>query len=470
MTSFPKGRCSLGDLCNFPQHELRKHCPGCDGWIHALCGRVLEEDEAIFKADSVVCPSCDARKTRSIVGMKSPRKSHQGVQDLPLSQLPPGSYDRQHIIARQIALQVQQQDMQQERKKASRPKRKRTLQQQPMSMQPEPLQPLQPMPIQLEPFAATTADATAADATAANGVATRTVAAATADATAADGVATRTVAAATADATAADGVATRTVAAAIADATAAIAPAAGATTAGATAASATQQPSKPQPMQQQTKQRKRKKSIPPKTTGRKNDKNDRVKIKIRRRVKMGRFQLYHILTSDEQRKMIPKDIPNKHNFFGTVVSRGNNKSSWNVRFDILPLDQNVIQNISRTKLTVVNDGEEEKPYDDTDKLDEVAINSDVDESSPVKKKTTEDEFCNANNDSLSSAMCYNMQWGPDSSDVVEWKILKDSEFVMDDDCPFDIPDTVEFSEVDQSQLDDPCEFFFKYIFPDITGK
>ncbi|MFO0446083.1 MAG: hypothetical protein ACK51L_00290 [bacterium] len=58
-TSFPKGPCSLGILCSAPTHELRKHCPGCSGWIHVVCGRVLEEDEGPFEADLVMCPGCD---------------------------------------------------------------------------------------------------------------------------------------------------------------------------------------------------------------------------------------------------------------------------------------------------------------------------------------------------------------------------------------------------------------------------
>jgi hypothetical protein len=100
--------------------------------------------------------------------------------------------------------------------------------------------------------------------------------------------------------------------------------------------------------------RTRKRKEPPSTTGRKSDgKNDRVKIQVKRRVKMSRSQLYHISISDEQRGMIPKDVPNKYHFFGTVVSRGKKKSSWNVKFDILPSDDNVIQNISQAKLIVV---------------------------------------------------------------------------------------------------------------------
>jgi hypothetical protein len=62
--------------------------------------------------------------------------------------------------------------------------------------------------------------------------------------------------------------------------------------------------------------RTRKRKAPPKTTGRKSGgKNDRVKIKVKRiRVKMSRLQLYHSLISNEQRGMIPKDVPNKYHF------------------------------------------------------------------------------------------------------------------------------------------------------------
>jgi len=53
-TSFPVGPCLLASHCFAPTHELRKNCPGCGKYIHALCGRVLEEDEGLFPADSVV--------------------------------------------------------------------------------------------------------------------------------------------------------------------------------------------------------------------------------------------------------------------------------------------------------------------------------------------------------------------------------------------------------------------------------
>jgi hypothetical protein len=73
-------------------------------------------------------------------------------------------------------------------------------------------------------------------------------------------------------------------------------------------------------------------------------------------------------------------------FFGTVVSHGKNKSSWNVKFDIFPSDDNVIQNISQAKLIVMADGEEEKPIADNESLDELHIEDD--NKSPQKKGIT----------------------------------------------------------------------------------
>jgi hypothetical protein len=57
----------MGQFCNAPTHELRKHCPGCSNFIHVLCGCVRECNEwstvrgvmKCIKADSVVCLACN---------------------------------------------------------------------------------------------------------------------------------------------------------------------------------------------------------------------------------------------------------------------------------------------------------------------------------------------------------------------------------------------------------------------------
>ena len=171
-----------------------------------------------------------------------------------------------------------------------------------------------------------------------------------------------------------------------------------------------QQPINQQPNQTLRKSSKNKK--PPKTTGRKSATNERVKIKVRRRVKISRFQLYHLLVTDEQRKKIPKDIPNKYNFFGTVISRGKNKGSWNVKFDVLPVDENVLHNISRVKLTVIADGEEEKPIGEDEHLDEVELKSDTEEDASPKKTKDDDVFCSQDKSALKESTVYTMKRGP----------------------------------------------------------
>ena len=110
-----------------------------------------------------------------------------------------------------------------------------------------------------------------------------------------------------------------------------------------------------------------------------------MKIKIWKRIKIPQSQLFHILQTNDPRASIPKNVPYKYMFFGTVILRCKGKSTWNVKWDVLPLINNVINNITRTKFTVVEDGEEEKGLPDNVQLDEVALDSDEGEGSPKKE-------------------------------------------------------------------------------------
>jgi hypothetical protein len=91
-----------------------------------------------------------------------------------------------------------------------------------------------------------------------------------------------------------------------------------------------EQPKEQEQVSQMNTRSSKKRKAPPQTTGR-GKKAARVKIKVRNRVKIPRFQLFHILEMDEQRNSIPKDVPNKYMFFGTVVSSGKGKNTWNVK-------------------------------------------------------------------------------------------------------------------------------------------
>jgi len=197
----------------------------------------------------------------------------------------------------------------------------------------------------------------------------------------------------------------------------------------------------------------------------------RIKIKIRKRVKICRSQLFHNLSTDGQRASIPKDVPNKFMFFGTVISRGKGKSSWNVKWDVLPSSENVISNITRTKLIGVEDGEEERGFPDDAKLDDVAMASDEDVRSPEKagKISAEDNFCKQPRKDIAEAGLYTMRWGSGDEDVIDWKILKDCEIFSLDNDVF-LPDKVGYSDnLTEEDLDGPTDFFFKFVFPDITG-
>jgi hypothetical protein len=473
-TSFPKGPCSLGILCSAPTHELRKHCPGCSGWIHVVCGRVLEEDEGPFEADLVMCPGCDymisqdkhpvvnewkskkqsssstvqdagskkleqkkkkqvetevkrKKKKQVVVGDQVSSKRQKPILTNQLINEQPNPQNQQPIN-QQPNLPNQQPINQQPNPPNQQPinqlPNQHPINQQPINQQLNPpnQQPINQLPNQQPINQLPNQQPINQQLNPPNQQPINQL--------------------------------------------------------------PNQQPinqqlnlPNQQPINQQPNQTLRKSSKnkkPPKTTGRKSATNERVKIKVRRRVKISRFQLYHLLVTDEQRKKIPKDIPNKYNFFGTVISRGKNKGSWNVKFDVLPVDENVLHNISRVKLTVIADGEEEKPIGEDEHLDEVELKSDTEEDASPKKTKDDDVFCSQDKSALKESTVYTMKWGPGKSDYTDWAILPDSEYVTEQDFPLELPDVVHYhSDLGPdniSELDDHGNFFFKYIFPDIVGK
>jgi hypothetical protein len=171
---------------------------------------------------------------------------------------------------------------------------------------------------------------------------------------------------------------------------------------------------------------------------------------------------------DEQRQSIPKDAPNKYMFFGTVISRGKGKNTWNVKWDTLPMQSNVIKNITRRKLTIIEEGEEEKALPDDVQLDEMEYNSDEDDASPMRPahKDREVEFCNMDRQSLIDAESFTMRWGSGNDDIVVWKILKDNtEYVSLHEATFILPDTVEYNlNVSEEHLNDPTDFSLSIFF------
>ena len=79
-------------------------------------------------------------------------------------------------------------------------------------------------------------------------------------------------------------------------------------------------------------------------------------------VKTQRQHSYHILITEAQRKSLSTEVGNTYNYYGKVV-RGNLFKGWNVQYNLLPHNDNIIKGISCTKLSLVGTDEEEVEYD-----------------------------------------------------------------------------------------------------------
>jgi hypothetical protein len=72
--------------------------------------------------------------------------------------------------------------------------------------------------------------------------------------------------------------------------------------------------------------------------------------------------LYHILATQLQRDCLPYGVSSDFNYFGTIVSGGGSKTAkkgWDICFDVLPAKENIVSNITRSKLILVAPGEDE---------------------------------------------------------------------------------------------------------------
>jgi hypothetical protein len=103
---------------------------------------------------------------------------------------------------------------------------------------------------------------------------------------------------------------------------------------------------------------------PPKTTSHKKQKSQDGEdgIGVGKHVKIEHSNLYHILKISQQCQCLPHGVASNYCSFGTVVAGGGVKTSkkgWDVMFDVLPADDNIVGNVTCSKLTVLATGNEE---------------------------------------------------------------------------------------------------------------
>ena len=212
-----------------------------------------------------------------------------------------------------------------------------------------------------------------------------------------------------------------------------------------------------------TSSKKRKKSADPQMTSRKRRSScskSGAKIGINSRVKTTRSNLYHALISDVQRECLPSTQANNHNYYGTVVS-GSSSKGYNVRFDALPHEENIVESFSRQKLTVVLAGEEEKDYDHPPQFDSETTATTSNKTLFTKSA---DDFCSMSEKDIAVAKCFEMRYGNNDGDRIKWEILADNVHIQedDDDC-MNIPNKAEL--IPEIDLETPhlSSTFFKHF-------
>lgn len=209
--------------------------------------------------------------------------------------------------------------------------------------------------------------------------------------------------------------------------------------------------------------------MPPKTTSRKKQKSqgNELRIGVGKRVKIKRSNLYHILRTSEQRQCLPHGVSSDYCYAGTVVAGGGVKTAkkgWDVMFDVLPANENIVGNITRNKLTVLAPGDEEsteqiKNSTQADVLHEI-MSADKPNFTPATK--SQQEFMNLSRETQKTATSFAMFWGKGNDDFVLWEILGDTEYITDNE--FKPPETENVINSDFDFNDDFAKIFSSMFF------
>jgi hypothetical protein len=159
-------------------------------------------------------------------------------------------------------------------------------------------------------------------------------------------------------------------------------------------------------------------SAPPKTTSRNKQKSQgcEARIGVGQHVKIERSNLYHILKTSEQRQCLPHGIASNYCSFGTVVAGGGVKTAkkgWDVMFDVLPAGDNIVGNITRSKLTVLAPGDEESA-EQINNSTQAELMEEIMREDKVKltlAMKSQKEFMKLSDDTVKDATSFAMFWG-----------------------------------------------------------
>ena len=187
-------------------------------------------------------------------------------------------------------------------------------------------------------------------------------------------------------------------------------------------------------------------------------KKKRANCKKGARIKIRRDNLFHILKSDKQKEDIQK-YGNSRNFHGEIIS-GSGKQGYNIRFDDLPADDQIVYVRRRNIITVIEEGEEEVECDheNDDLNDEDSSPKNTEQMDSIKK------FCNMSDEEIRRAKIFTLK---DGGNEIVWDILADDEYLMWNEINSDLDiwnNGIELN--DDTNLND---IFFDDFFPCVKG-
>jgi hypothetical protein len=139
-------------------------------------------------------------------------------------------------------------------------------------------------------------------------------------------------------------------------------------------------------------------------------------------------------------------------------------------FNVLPANNNIVENITRSKLTVLAPGDEEsaeqiKNATQADVLQEI-MSADKQKLTPVTK--SQQEFMNLSTETLKAATSFAMFWGKGNDDYDLWEILGDMKHITDNE--FKPPETENVVHTGfDFRTDNFTQNVFQHVFPSIAA-
>jgi len=190
-------------------------------------------------------------------------------------------------------------------------------------------------------------------------------------------------------------------------------------------------------------------------------KKKRANCKKGARVTICRNNLFHILKSDKQKEDIQK-YGNIRNFHGEIIS-GNGKQGYNIKFDDLPADDQMVYVRQRNIIVVIEEGEEEVEYNHA--------NVDLDTKVSVPKKDEHKKcitkFCDMGDEEIMNAKTFTLK---DGTNEIVWNILPDGEYIKWDEIELDDETWKKCIELtDDTSLNDVFFMIFSLVLKDMPN-